>query len=234
MPLPKKAFFVKTTGNEEGGAAYTRANAIIFPKDDLRSPIEMIPKMICHELFHVISRESPDLREKLYAAIGFVKRNEVPFPLELKSRKITNPDAPRNDHCIHLQVGGKDCWVIPILFSNTEKYDVKRGGEFFNYLELQFLLVEKDDDTSAVTPIYHDNRPEFLDLSRASGFYEQVGRNTGYIIHPEEILADNFALLILGQRDLPSPEVVAKIERILKENRITEPRDRLNADKPSP
>jgi hypothetical protein len=30
-------------------------------------------------------------------------------------------------------------------------------------------------------------------------FLEQVGRNTRYVIHPEEILAENFALLITGK-----------------------------------
>jgi hypothetical protein len=36
-----------------------------------------------------------------------------------------------------------------------------------------------------------------------------------YIIHPEEILADNFALLVLQQRQVPSPEVIDRIERVL-------------------
>ena len=99
--------FIKTTGNEEGGAAYTRANAIVLPEAEMTAPVEKIRKTISHELFHVLSRANPDLREKLYAAIGFVKCDEVAFPLELKSRKLTNPDAPKNDHCILLQVGDK-------------------------------------------------------------------------------------------------------------------------------
>lgn len=54
-----------------------------------------------------------------------------------------------------------------------------------------------------------------LDPEEVSGFYEQVGRNTGYVIHPEEIIAENFALLVTGKRDLPSPEVIAKIRQVL-------------------
>ena len=44
---------------------------------------------------------------------------------------------------------------------------------------------------------------------------EQVGNNTDYIIHPEEILADNFALLVLGEHNMPSPEIPQKMREIL-------------------
>lgn len=50
---------------------------------------------------------------------------------------------------------------------------------------------------------------------QVSGFFEQVGRNTNYVIHPEEILADNFSLLILGERRVPSPEILEKMQGIL-------------------
>lgn len=232
LPLPEKVYIVKTTGNEEGGAAYTRANAIVLPEDDLIEPIAKIQKTICHELFHILSRANPDLRNQFYAAIGFVKCNEIMFPPILKSQKITNPDAPMNDHYISLQVKGNEALVIPILFSRARKYDEKRGGEFFNYLQLQFLLVERHSNSSTVTPIYDGNRPMFLDMRQQSGFVEQVGRNTRYIIHPEEILADNFAFLVLNKSGLPSPEIVTKIGEIVMKNRITEPKVSGDAEKP--
>ena len=222
LPFPKQVFIIKTTGNEEGGAAYTRANAIVFPKVYLTTPMVNIRKTISHELFHILSRLNPALREKCYGAIGFLKCSEVEFPSGLKSRKITNPDAPSNDHCILLQVGGKEQWAIPILFSNTEKYDVKRGGEFFNYLQFQFLLVERDENSSFVKPIYDGKKPKLVAVQQASGFFEQVGQNTGYIIHPEEILADNFALLVLQKRNPPSPAILKKLERILEKQEIAE------------
>ena len=232
LPFPRKVFIVKTTGNEEGGAAYTRANAIVFPQGDLTGSTAKVQKTICHELFHIMSRSNPDLRERLYAAIGFVKCNEVAFPLELKSRKITNPDAPRNDHCIRLQVAGMERWAIPILFSSAEKYDVQRGGEFFNYLQFQFLLVERNDESSTVRPMHDGRESKLAGMQQVSGFFEQIGKNTGYIIHPEEILADNFALLVLRKRDLRSPSIIKKLERILKKKKIAEPSAPADADKP--
>ena len=177
-----------------------------------------IGKTLSHELFHVVSRANPDLREKLYAAIGFVKCGEVELPPALNSRRITNPDAPANDHCIRVQVSGQDRWAIPILYSSVEKYDVKRGGEFLHYLQFQLLLVERSEDSSTVKPLEEGQGPILLEADQISGYLEQVGRNTGYIIHPEEILADNFSLLVLRQRNVPSPAVLENFERILREH----------------
>jgi hypothetical protein len=52
--------------------------------------------------------------------------------------------------------------------------------------------------------------------SQVPGFSEQVGQNTKYIIHPEEILADNFVFLLNGRINLPSPRVVESMGRILQ------------------
>jgi len=234
LPLPKRIYMVKTSGKEEGGAAYTRANAIVLPKRQIGGRKKAIQKLICHELFHILSRANPELKERLYRVIGFEKCNEIEFPAKLKSRKITNPDAPKNDHCIRLQVDGKSVWAIPILFSKTEKYDPGRGGEFFRYLVFRLLLVERSSDPAAVKPVYDGPEPKLVDMSRISGFFEQVGKNTGYIIHPEEILADNFALLVLEERNMPSPEIIRKVKEVLKESKPAEPGDSANADKPIP
>lgn len=219
LPFPKQVFLAKTTGKEEGGAAYTRSQVIVFPEGHLRGSINRLQKTLCHELFHVLSRANPELRDKLYASIGFSRCDELPFPKELKPRKLTNPDAPKNEHCIQLKVGGKDQWVIPILFSRSEKYDLKQGGEFFKYLQFKLLCVARGEDSSSVKPIYDAKKPKLVGVDEVSGFFEQIGRNTGYIIHPEEILADNFALLVLRRKDLKSPEVIHRMSKILKDSK---------------
>ncbi|RXK55634.1 hypothetical protein ESB00_07030 [Oleiharenicola lentus] len=215
LPLPKDILLIRTTGDEEGQAAYTRAHAIIFPTDDLAQPQAGLEKLICHELFHILSRTNPALREALYRAIGFEACDEVAFPAELQARKITNPDAPRNDHCLRVQVAGEPHWVIPILFAGAETYDEAKGGEFFNYLQFRFLLVERTPGSSAVTPLRAGGEARHVGLNEVSGFFEQVGRNTRYIIHPEEILADNFSLLVLGGAPVASPEILQKLEAVL-------------------
>jgi hypothetical protein len=215
LPFPAKVCFIKTTGDEEGGAGYTRENAIILPKDQLAMPVSNLRRSVCHELFHVLSRANPKLRERLYAAIGFVKCNEVEFPARLRPRKITNPDAPRNDHYIRLKSEGQERLAVPILFAETETYDTARGGEFFDYLQFGLLAVERGKEPGSVTVRRQEKGPSLLDIRQVTGFFEQVGRNTQYTIHPEEILADNFVLLVMGDSDVPSPDILEEMKAVL-------------------
>lgn len=214
LPFPATIQIVKTTGAEEGNAAYTRGTAIILPKGELGKDQNELARLICHELFHVLSRHDPELREELYRMIGFIRCDDLEFPRELAARKITNPDGPRNDHFIRLEIEGQKCSAIPVLFSKTETYDVARGGEFFEYLDFQFLVVDVE---LSVRPkvVYDGSTPKLVGPRAVSGFLEQVGRNTQYLIHPDEILADNFALLILGGQNVQSPEVLQKLKTVL-------------------
>ena len=216
LSLPRPVQLIKTNGAEEGNAAYTRGTAVILPTSELGKSQTDLKKLVCHELFHVLSRQNPELREKLYGIIGFTKCNEITLPPELARRKITNPDAPRNDHFIRVKIDGHESLVIPILLSSVETYDVKRGGEFFEYLQLQFLVVEKDAGQGNFKPVVDGSSPKLVGMQQLSGFMEQIGKNTQYIIHPEEILADNFALLVLGEANVPSPEILQKMREVLK------------------
>jgi len=217
LKLPQVVHIIKTSGLEEGGAAYTRANAIIIPEAILGAPPEEIERLICHELFHVMSRGNPELREKLYQSIGFEYCGEVPFPAQLLSRKMTNPDAPRNDHCIQVKFGNNSRWAVPILYSDVMTYDPERGGEILEYLQFKIMLVDWPDKAAGAIPSKLSQGAELLGLSKVSGFFEQVGRNTGYIIHPEEILADNFVLLVRQKSDIPSPAIVTEMGKIMNE-----------------
>ncbi len=219
LPWPETIYMVKTTGGEEGGSAYTRGSAVILPQGMITPGREKsLRKVISHELFHILTRKNPALQEKLYAAIGFLKCKEIELPPKLTAIKITNPDAPRNDCCIQLKLADAAVWATPILFSRVEKYDAKRGGSHFSYMKFQFLVVAKDNTTVPPTMTYDNANPQLVDADRVSGFYEQVGRNTKYIIHPEEILADNFALLLQGEERVQSPEVLKQMKKILAEN----------------
>lgn len=213
LNLPKTIYIIKTTGKEEGGAAYTRSNAIVLPKSELASA--NLQKLIIHELFHILSRNDPQLRERLYAVIGFKPCGEIEFPAALKPRKITNPDAPNNNHYVRVTLNGKEVSVVPILFSRTPKYDIQSGGEFFRYLEFKLLVVKRGVDGKGYEAVYNGSKPVFVDIADVSGFFEKIGKNTNYIIHPEEVLADNFALLVLGKQDVASPEIIDNLKKVL-------------------
>ncbi len=214
LALPPTVRLIKTTGAEEGNAAYTRAAAIVFPKSEFAKSQKDLQKLICHELFHILSRHNPELRERLYGIIGFTKCNEIKLPPDLALRKITDPDAPRNDHFIRLRTDGHESLAVPILLSSAKTYDTKRGGEFFDYLQFQFLVVEKSSDSQNFEAAYEGLSPRLVGIQQVSGFMEQVGRNTNYLIHPEEILADNFALLVLNEQNVASPEILQKMREV--------------------
>ena len=215
LPFPDTVLLIKTTGKEEANAAYTRANAVILPRSQVNMPPRMLRDLIAHELFHVLSRRNSELRDKLYAAIGFEKCRELVYPAKLQAKKISNPDATTNDHWICLTIDGKSVWAIPLIFSATEHYNTRRGGDFFNYLQFRLLLVESDAQTSPPTPVYEEAALKLVDLDQVTGFFEQVGKNTSYTIHPEEILADNFQMLLFGGQKIPSPEILQKMKDVL-------------------
>ncbi len=216
LPLPKTVLMILTTGAEEAGAAYTRANAVVLPRAKLSQSPKALRKLLCHELFHVLSRENPKLREALYAVIGFVACDEIELPGDLGPRRITNPDALRNDHCIRVDVDGRATWAMPILYSKSAEYDLARGGEFFDYLKFEFLLVDRTNDSPHVRARLADGQPVLVGVAHLSRFYEQVGRNTRYIIHPEEILADNFVHLVKQRDKIATPRIVEELQRVLE------------------
>ncbi len=215
LPLPERIYLVKTTGKEESEAAYTRGQAIVLPVTKLMAEPWEIQRIICHELFHILSRANPELKDRLYRGIGFRKCPGFRFPAALRSRRITNPDAPRHEHCIRIGVDGEPTWAVPILFSNREKYEMESGKGLFDYLQFKFLLVDRDSDPLVVHPKYDGTNPALVGMDGISSFFEQVGRNTKYIIHPEEILADNFALLILKHDTVASPDILIRMRKAL-------------------
>ena len=97
LPFPETVNFIKTTGAEEGGQEYTRGNSIVLPESALSlERRSSLSATIAHELLHVLTRDAPQLRDKLYAVIGFDPCGEIQFPSAMASRKLTDPDAPKN------------------------------------------------------------------------------------------------------------------------------------------
>jgi hypothetical protein len=212
-PLPASILVIKTTGKEEGGAPYCRDNAVVLPAAVLEAPADALEDIFIHELFHILSRNNPELRSQLYAILGFVPCTEVSLPPEIAGRKITNPDAFGNDYYVEVSLKGRRTAVIPVLLSSSAKYDVRRGGSFFRYMVLKLLAVEQKD--GQWIPQLVDGKPVLADVSEAPEYLEKVGRNTGYVIHPEEVLADNFRLLVKGVAPVPTPAIPAKMKELL-------------------
>ena len=212
--LPERIHLIKTTGNDEGAAPYTRGVCIVLPERFILQSVKSLERLFYHELFHIASRGNPKLRDELYAIIGYEKCGLVSLPDEMMPRRISNPDAPVVEHCIRVSKDGESHWCSPVLFSRTPKYDPKTGGTFFRYL--QFRLMAIDRKTSKA--ILKDGKPILWNHQAVEGFFEQIGRNTDYVIHPEETLANNFIHLMTAKQHLKNPEIPKKIEAVLKLN----------------
>jgi len=217
VPLPPRIMLVKTSGDEEGGAAYTRGTAVMLPTAVVGAGDERLRRLVRHELFHVASRHAPALRTSLYAAIGFRPCGDVVLPADLEPRRITNPDAPLFDHAIRVRCDGVERDMVPVLYSRVANYDAAAGRPFFATMEFRLMAVETPDGRPAVPLPAADGRPLLRSPQEVGGFFEQTGRNTGYLIHPEEIVADNVALLLgaAGGKPPASPDVLERIERLL-------------------
>lgn len=218
VPLPARVVLVKTSGDEEGGAAYTRGTAVMLPASAVRTGGDGLRRLVCHELFHVVSRHAPALRERLYAAIGFRPCGDVILPGDLEARRITNPDAPLFDSCIRVRCDGVERDMVPVLYSRVATYDHVSGKPFFSTMEFRLMAVEMAEGAAASATLDDANRPILRSPDDVEGFFEQTGRNTSYLIHPEEILADNVVLLLMasGGTAPQSPAVLERLRGVLR------------------
>ncbi|WP_425614816.1 hypothetical protein NA78x_004695 [Anatilimnocola sp. NA78] len=214
LALPKEVQLIRTTGKEEGEAAYTRGTAIILPAKVLRYNSPQFDSLLLHELFHVLSRHDATTRKALYKIVGFTAGNEIELPVSLEDRRITNPDAPRLDSFIELKNEDQQLTAVPILYATPKAYDAKTGGSFFRYVTFRLLVVDKVD--GKWQPRMKDAQPVVLDPTKVTSFHDQIGKNTNYILHPDEILADNFVHLIHRTPNLATPRVIEQMAEVLK------------------
>lgn len=198
--LPSEVLVVKTTGREERNHAYTRANAIVLPAtrvEQFRG--ERALYLLAHELFHVASRAAPALRDATYALLGFTRTPAIAPPIELDAKRLTNPDAYRLEHFARL--GGRD--VVPLLTCKTTLGDALGSANVLGAVEVSLLAI---DPATGTVVRDAEGAPIVLDPATTK-WAQQLNRNTTYSIHPEEVLADNHALLV--RRRLGSSATVA-------------------------
>lgn len=210
IQFPETIFFVKTTGAEEGGAAgYTRDNYVVLKGETVLGEKKQLVELVAHELFHILSRSNAELRTKMYALIGFQVIDELAYPESMASIRITNPDAYLVQSYITVLIEGKRVDCAMILYAN----DDYSGGSFFKYLQVGFLKLEGED---VKTVSLNDGQPIIYDLDEVSNFHEQIGRNTGYVLDPEEVLASNFAFVLVEKSGLPSQTLLHNMRQLLK------------------
>lgn len=211
--FPKNINLIKTKGRYYGdGVYFTREDCIIIPANELVKPNrEQFLSTMLHEIFHVYSRKNPEKRTALYQLIGFKAvdaATNVAIPEPLKGRILLNPDGTNFLYYITLQVApDKEIKAVPIIYANSDKYNPKKPA-FFNYLVFELFELKPIARGWAIEATKEGRST--LNLKELPDFQRQIRDNTGYIIHPDEVLADNFSFLILEAKDKKRNEKFSK------------------------
>ncbi|HEX7664019.1 MAG TPA: hypothetical protein VF407_05905 [Polyangiaceae bacterium] len=211
--LPAEVLVLKTTGREERGHAYTRQNAIVLPSSRVQSwRGERAVYLLAHELFHVASRASRKVRDATYELLGFGSITPITLPPELDDRRQTNPDAYDTTHCLRLG----DRTVVPLMVSSLPIAQAATRSSVLDVAPVRLLAIDPDDGEALRDA---DGALLLID-PESTEWAERIGRNTRYTLHPEEVLADNHALLVrkaLGHSvTVADPEFLAAFEVALR------------------
>lgn len=211
LPPEEGIVFAKTTMNEECGAgAYTHGTQIYLGSRFLEIAMEKSQKdhyleeVVAHELFHCLTRNAPEFRSAMYKVIGFtVVDEEYQFPDEIRNVIISNPDVEHHNSCASFDINGKatDCAVVFLPGKPFEQ----PGDSFFDGMKTGLVPV----DTLSTLYTAED----------AANFWDVFGRNTEYVIDPEETMADNFSYTIVRGTDASlyeTPRIIQEIDSLLK------------------
>ena len=194
LHLPK-IDLVKTSGEEEFGAAYTRGNAIMIPESFVSLPTTDSRGayfLLAHEMFHILSRNDALLRDDLYALLGFTRVDGFEYPAELEDRRLSNPDAFEYLHTLTVQSGSESVNVVPVIQSLLPLNEVIHLPNFFEAVDIVLLSID-----AGTGEALRDGNGDLIKYNFGNtNWVPLMLRNSPYIIHPEEILADNFATLM--------------------------------------
>lgn len=190
-------YFVKNNGQDEGGAYYTRGNFVAVPKGRIST------STLAHEFFHIFTRTHNHLKDRIYFLAGFYPQN-ISVPPALSARLIINPDAPIMSHAIRVNYNNEVVEVVPLILSRVDVPQIDpQKPNFFSYVNLVLLSLSN----SELIPVNKTN------------YFEVTGGNTNYIIHPEEIMADNFASL-MTEENVPNKNLLLKLQSLLSRSRL--------------
>ena len=214
---PAQVMLVRTSDGLEDGLPHTRANAIMLPDAAFRWPDRVLSHVLAHEYFHILTRHQPTLRDKSYALIGFEPCTSVAVNPDVARLRITNPDTPLSEHTLMVSLNGQPVHLLPYLTFNSTAPDTRNG--FARQISNQWLAVERNDGHCQFDAAVMQGRA--VAPERLPAVFEKIGRNTPYLFHAEEILAENFALLFVAQRDQksldehPTPSLLKSLRALL-------------------
>ncbi|MCB0551605.1 MAG: hypothetical protein KDD19_28830 [Phaeodactylibacter sp.] len=227
--FPASIRLIKTKALHYGPSVYyTREDCIIIPENEIaEGNLGGLTRVMLHEVFHIYSRQHPEERDALYRLIGFEPVTQpLVFPDSLARRLLLNPDGIDVHYAITIKPPGDSLPVraIPLIVSTAPNY-TPALPEFFGYLDFWLYPIREEAGSYQVIA-RGGHRSPLPSPSQIPDFFKQIGDNTDYIIHPDEVLADNFVFLVLAQTGAQNfalsnysergQEVLRGMEKVLK------------------
>lgn len=203
-PIDEEIVFISTTMQEEGyTAAYTHGTDIYIGSNltatvfNGSTSTAIFNEVIAHEIFHVLSRNVPELRAQIYSIIGFEICPPPEFSDDVKAHIISNPDVENYDCAAEFTIDGK-----------KEKGTIIFYAPDFDESNPQTFM---DSGYAAIVPCSEPSR--VYAYTDVPDFYEVVGYNTDYVIAAEECMADNFSFAVAYgmNAEYISPEIIQAV-----------------------
>ena len=107
----------------------------------------------------------------------------------LETKLLTNPDGVSYQYVMKLD----SIFAIPLITSKFKSFRTS-SPMFFDYLN--FDLYKIKDEGSHYIALTDENGNTTISLDETPIFFTKIKDNTQYIIHPDEIMADNFMLAL--------------------------------------
>ena len=210
LKFPTQIVLICSTGADAPASPYTRKNFIVLPKD---TPTDGYSdeEIAAHELFHVFSRHNEKASDAIYKLFNFFPVKEFEWPAEWKEFRISNPDAPYHRHAIELMFENTRKKFIPVLVAQKIPDGVSEN--FFEVLDVRLVPVIEDGTSSKAERT--NGQVKWVNAMSSAAYKQSTGGNTDYLLHPEEVAADNFAFLI-SERNVPNPQLVQKLRNTLQ------------------
>lgn len=212
LPYVESINIVKTSGKEENNVfGYTRGNTIYISQDTFDNGEGFVEHLLVHELFHVLTRHSPEFKKAMYDIIGYtVEDKYFEYPETKLGSFVSNPDVCNQVCHARLRAGFKEYDCITMTFSQHQYH----GGEFHHYYRPCFFPIDENHE------FLRDEEGELIVfglIQVTDSYLEHIGRNTRYCTNPEEALAENFVIAVLGTtEDIPNPEIIDSIRKTMR------------------
>ena len=213
--FPASCQLARIKGLAYGPDAYFTRGDVIFiaPGMLATNDPDQLADLLVHEVWHLVSRASlykagqlgPDtdfpqpasLRDKTYQAVGFTRvEGQLTMPAADRASLVLNPDATFAHWAIQLQAATDTAarYYLPLLRLSPAMPQPGQERSLAHAIDLAYCPL------SPTAEGWHTSLAEAVDPGTDPDFLSRTGGNTPYILHPEEIVAENMLLLARGDQ----------------------------------